>query len=212
MNSNAQTEGGGFGAHADWPLPDPADHLRLQQFYNFEAHLLDERRFHDWLNLFSEDLHYWMPIRRVLPPRQRSMEFTGPDELAQFDETFMELTQRVDKIETGKAWAEEPPSRTRHLITNLLARKEPDGWSVRTAFIAYQSRSEHDSHAFVGERRDRLECADAAPYGLKICRREIRPGPRDRDRPQPKHLLLISLAPFYTDGVHHDPNDRRTDL
>ncbi|MCR1784994.1 aromatic-ring-hydroxylating dioxygenase subunit beta [Nocardioides carbamazepini] len=157
-----------------WPLLDPSAHARLQQFYALEAHLLDERRFRDWLRLFADDLHYWMPIRRVLPPRQRELEFTGPDELAQFDENLAELTQRVEKIETGKAWAEEPPSRTRHLVTNVMAREESEGWSVRTAFIAYQSRSERDSHAFVGERRDQLIRAEGAPCGLLVRRREIR--------------------------------------
>jgi 3-phenylpropionate/cinnamic acid dioxygenase small subunit len=175
MNAPSHVEGGAFVLDpAAWPLLDPAAHARLQQFYALEAHLLDERRFRDWLQLFADDLHYWMPIRRVLPPRQRDMEFTRPDELAQFDESLVELTQRVEKIETGKAWAEEPPSRTRHLVTNLMARQESDGWSVRTAFIAYQSRSERDSHAFVGERRDQLVRAQGAPCGLLVRRREIR--------------------------------------
>lgn len=158
----------------DWGLVDPIDYARLQQFYALESQLLDERRFRDWLQFFAEDIHYWMPLRRVLPPRQRDMEFTSATELAQFDEDLAELTQRVEKIETGKAWAEEPPSRTRHLVTNLMAREEPDGWSVRTAFIAYQSRSERDAHAFVGERRDRLMRRDDAPMGLAIRRREVR--------------------------------------
>jgi biphenyl 2,3-dioxygenase beta subunit len=43
---------------------------QVEQFAYREARLLDERRFHEWLELFAEDIHYWMaqrttPIRRT---------------------------------------------------------------------------------------------------------------------------------------------------
>lgn len=158
----------------DGVLPEPAEQLRVEQFYYLEAQLLDQRRFREWLELFDADLHYWMPLRRTLPPRQRSMEFTELDELAYFDETFADLAQRVDKIETGKAWAEEPPSRTRHLVTNVQLSRVADGWSARSNFIAYQSRSERDDHTFIGERIDELVADAARPLGLAVRRREIR--------------------------------------
>ena len=41
------------------------------------------------------------------------------DELAILDETKETLTARVARLETGMAWAEDPPSRTRHLISNI---------------------------------------------------------------------------------------------
>ena len=38
-------------------------YLSVQQFLFSEARLLDERRFDDWLALFSDDAIYWMPVR-----------------------------------------------------------------------------------------------------------------------------------------------------
>ena len=33
----------------------------VEQFLYREARLLDERRFHEWLTLFTDDVRYWMP-------------------------------------------------------------------------------------------------------------------------------------------------------
>ena len=35
----------------------------VEKFYYKEARLLDEWKFHEWLDLFTEDVHYWMPVR-----------------------------------------------------------------------------------------------------------------------------------------------------
>jgi ethylbenzene dioxygenase beta subunit len=32
----------------------------VEQFLYREARLLDERRFHEWLALFTDDVRYWM--------------------------------------------------------------------------------------------------------------------------------------------------------
>ena len=40
----------------------------VEQFLYHEARLLDERRFHDWIELFTEDVHYWMPTRSSRSP------------------------------------------------------------------------------------------------------------------------------------------------
>ncbi len=41
----------------------------VEQFLYREARLLDERRFHDWLDLFTDDLRYWMPVRTSRYPK-----------------------------------------------------------------------------------------------------------------------------------------------
>jgi 3-phenylpropionate/cinnamic acid dioxygenase small subunit len=33
----------------------------IEKFVNIEALILDDRRFEEWLDLFSDDVHYWMP-------------------------------------------------------------------------------------------------------------------------------------------------------
>ena len=154
-----------------------ADVLReVEQFLYREARLLDERRFGEWLELFTEDVRYWMVGRANRYPRsskaiaildpQRYVEddLGNEDELAILDETKKTLVARVARLGTGMAWAEDPPSRTRHLITNIEV-EEGDGESEVTAysnFIVYRSRAETEQDFYVGARRDLLRRVDGA--------------------------------------------------
>lgn len=146
--------------------------IRIQQFLAYEAELLDDRKFREWLALFSDDTQYWMPIRSSRPPRERHLELGAPGTLASFDETKADLEQRIRKIETGKAWAEEPPSRTRHCLSNVRVRMQDGLYAVRSNMIVFQSRAERDEHWFVGERFDLLE-EDEGPAGFRIRSRKI---------------------------------------
>ena len=103
----------------------------VEQFLYREARLLDERRFHEWLELLTDDIRYWMGSRTnrypksskalaILDPgRYVEDDMTKEDELAILDEDKQTLGQRVARLDTGKAWAEDPPSRSRHMITNI---------------------------------------------------------------------------------------------
>ena len=59
---------------------------------------------------------------------------------------------------TGTAWSEVPPSRTRHLVTNVQVDPgEPDSEvRVRSSFLVYRTQHEHNQDLFVGERDDIL--------------------------------------------------------
>ena len=75
-----------------------------------------------------------------------------------FDEDKRGLTQRVKRLETGRAWAEEPRSRTRHLVTNVRIRPtdRENAFNVTSNFIAYRNRLEVEQDFFVGMREDLL--------------------------------------------------------
>jgi 3-phenylpropionate/cinnamic acid dioxygenase small subunit len=70
------------------------------------------------------------------------------------------------------AWAEDPPSRTRHLLTNIEIERGDAGseLEVRCNFIVYRSRSETEQDFYVGARRDVLRSADGA---WKIARQKL---------------------------------------
>ena len=103
----------------------------MEQFLYREARLLDERRFPEWLELYTEDDRYWMGGRsNRYPKTSKAIAILDPDryaeddptregELAILDETRETLARRVARLDTGMAWAEDPPSRTRHLIANI---------------------------------------------------------------------------------------------
>jgi len=131
--------------------------LDLMQFYIREAWLLDERRLKEWLELFSEDVLYFMPRRKNVPRRESHRELTSLGDLAILEEDKRYLETRVARLDTGMAWAEDPPSRTRHLIGNLEAAPVANGEvEAKTAFLVYRSHLETDHQLLSGCREDVL--------------------------------------------------------
>ncbi|MBS0521538.1 MAG: 3-phenylpropionate/cinnamic acid dioxygenase subunit beta [Proteobacteria bacterium] len=132
-------------------------HYQVEQFLYHEADLLDRRRYREWLELVAEDVHYWMPIRRTVTLREIDREFTRVGDMAYYDDNYSDLRLRVEKLYTGSSWSEDPPSRTRHFVTNVqVTDLEGDLVSVRSAIQLYRSRMEDVSESFCGRREDRL--------------------------------------------------------
>lgn len=156
----------------------------VEQFLYREARLLDERRFHEWLELFTDDVRYWMAgrssryptsskaITAMNPDRRRETEVANGDELAILDETKATLGGRIARLDTGMAWAEDPPSRTRHIIANIEVEPgdAPSELRVHSNFMVYRNRSETEQDFYVGARQDVLRRVDGA---WKIARRKL---------------------------------------
>jgi len=146
----------------------------IEAFLYREAELLDERRYEAWLDLFTDDAHYFMPMRRNVPHDEPEREFTraGTD-VSWFDEGKDTLTRRVRQILTGVHWAEEPPSRTCHLVSNIqvaAAAPAPAEVIVKSRFLVYRNRVETETDVLVGRREDVLRRVNG---GWKIARRRI---------------------------------------
>ncbi|WP_432992516.1 aromatic-ring-hydroxylating dioxygenase subunit beta [Dactylosporangium sp. CA-233914] len=143
----------------------------VEQFYYHEAALLDSHRYEDWVRLFTDDTHYFMPLRRTMTRRQLHLEFTQPGDMAYFDENKQFLEIRARKFATGTSWAEDPPSRTRHLITNVrIAEQSGAELVVHSNFMLYRTRLKEDVDQWVGRREDTLRRTEA---GLAIAKRCI---------------------------------------
>jgi 3-phenylpropionate/cinnamic acid dioxygenase small subunit len=163
-------------------MPDESIIRDVEQFLYREARLLDERRFEEWLHLFTDDVHYWMAARSNRYPRSsKAIAILDPDRYAEqdaaealglFDEDIKTLTARVARLDTGMAWAEDPPSRTRHIITNIEVIPDTTGsdLTVHSNFIVYRSRGEIEQDFYIGARKDRLQLVDGA---WKIARRQM---------------------------------------
>ena len=149
----------------------------IEDFLYREAELLDARRYEEWLDLFTEDARYWMPMRRNVPPDAPDREFTreGAD-VNWFDEGKETLARRVSQLRTGVHWAEEPPSRICHMVSNVqILRASPSGPSpsevaVKCRFLVYRNRVETETDLLVGKREDLLRRVDGR---WKIARRMI---------------------------------------
>ena len=152
---------------------DSALRRQIEDFYYLEAELLDERKLREWFSLLTEDIRYWMPIRHNALERPASVaeELSKPGEGYYFDDDIKSLKIRVERAYSKIAWAEVPPSRTRHLITNVRVKKDDgDEIDVHSNFLVYRTRMDTDKDLFVGTRQDILRRATG---GFKIARRTI---------------------------------------
>lgn len=142
-----------------------------EEFLFYEAELLDSRRLDDWLALLTDDIHYWMPIRRTTTAREVDREFTSAGGMAFFDDDRKTLEMRVQRLAVGRAWAEDPPSRTRHLITNVrVTGIEDNEVTVGCNFKLYRTRLASEEDSWIGRREDLLRRVDGS---LRLARRHI---------------------------------------
>ncbi|MCB9960503.1 MAG: 3-phenylpropionate/cinnamic acid dioxygenase subunit beta [Hyphomonas sp.] len=163
--------GGRFGGCDEVDLAALVLQHEIEQFYYHEAALLDGRLYRDWLNLFTPDVHYFMPIRRTKTTKDLDKEFTQPGDMALFDDDHFLLSARVRKLETGYSWAEDPPSRQRHLVTNVrILGQAEDEIDVESGFHFYRTRLHSEEDTWIGHRKDVLRRVEGE---LKIARRAI---------------------------------------
>ena len=148
----------------------------IEDFFYAEADLLDEREYEQWLELLTEDLVYWMPMRRNVAYRDRDKDITAEDDLAWVHDDKETLIKRVKQIQTGIHWADEPISRISHVITNIRFAEpitslgEGAKAVTKCRFIVYRNRVEDETDLLVGRREDTLVRLNGA---LKISRRKI---------------------------------------
>jgi 3-phenylpropionate/cinnamic acid dioxygenase small subunit len=144
----------------------------VQDFLYREAELLDERRYEEWLELFTDDARYFMPMRRNVPHDEPEREFTREGlDVNWFDEGKDTLARRVQQIRTGIHWAEEPPSRICHMVSNVqVLHASPTEIGVKSRFLVYRNRVETETDVLVGKREDLLRRANGS---FRIARRKI---------------------------------------
>ncbi len=149
----------------------------IEDFLYQEAELLDERHFEDWLSLLTDDIRYFMPMRRNVKFGELDREFTreGQD-ISWFDEGKDTLTRRVNQILTGIHWAEEPLSRICHIVSNVQVLEatptvsEPEEVKIKSRIMIYRNRVETETDFLVGKREDVLRKVDGQ---WKVAQRKI---------------------------------------
>ncbi len=152
------------------------EHLLLThevtEFLYAEAELLDERHFDEWLDLFTEDAQYWMPMRQNVQFGEQHRENSSNTQgISWFDEGKVTLKSRVDQIKTGQHWAEEPLSRVCHMVSNVqIIDETPPEITVKSRMLVYRNRLQDETDFFVGKRQDVLRKVDGQ---WKIAKRKI---------------------------------------
>lgn len=117
----------------------------VRQFLFKEADLLDEGLLRDWLQLLTEDVTYTMPLRVT---REKAAGAGFVPSMAHLHEDRYTLEMRVRRLETEYAWAEDPPSRTRHFVTNIQVfdADRPDEVRVKSNVLVYRTRGDSPTY------------------------------------------------------------------
>jgi PAH dioxygenase small subunit len=141
----------------------------VNQFYAHEASLLDHQRMDEWLALLDDEIIYRAPVR-VTRRRGEPTE----TEMLLFDENRRSLGLRVRRLSTDVAWSEDPPSRTRRMVSNVMVRPGVDSstWDATSGLLVYRNRADHWQHDLISaERTDQLVVL--ADGSLRIRQRTI---------------------------------------
>ncbi len=108
-------------AHLDHQ-PDSADHppIRPVELFLFhEASLIDQRRFEAWLQLFTDDPLYWLPIE------ENQNSGAGTVSIVYDDRRLLET--RVRRLRHPRTHAQVPLSHTCHFVTNIAIERVDRG-------------------------------------------------------------------------------------
>jgi 3-phenylpropionate/cinnamic acid dioxygenase small subunit len=131
----------------------------LARFVLREARLLDEKRFDEWYELFTDDAHYWVP----LAPGQ-----TDPlthNSLAYEDKLLLKL--RIERLKLPSAYAQKPASRCHHVMQTPELEKSDAArgeYVLRTPFIYTEARGD-ESQRYAATAWHTLV---SSPQGLRI--------------------------------------------
>lgn len=145
---------------SEWSAERAALTAELADFLYHEADLVDTRRFDEWLELFSPDYRYAVPIRmNVLGRDAATAENSEPGrDICWFDEGRETLELRIRQLKTEEHWAEEPLSRVSHLISNVrvVGGDPTSGVVVSSRVVVARNRVEDSTDLLIGQRRDGL--------------------------------------------------------
>jgi 3-phenylpropionate/cinnamic acid dioxygenase small subunit len=84
----------------------------VESFLIHEVRLLDERRFEEWRDLFTDHGYYWVPLK----PDQSSPD--GEASLFYDDKRIMDT--RFERLRHPNIHSQSPPHRTCHIVGNVV--------------------------------------------------------------------------------------------
>jgi benzoate/toluate 1,2-dioxygenase beta subunit len=141
------------------PAGAGVDRAPIEQFLIHEARLLDARRFREWMELFAEDGIYWVPA----VPNQESPF----DQASLFYDDRDLMRTRVERLEHPRIHVQTPPSRTAHLVGNVLVEEadEAKGEYVVGSTVIMVEYRDDAQRVFAGQQRHWLR-RDGASFRI----------------------------------------------
>ncbi|HEY5608636.1 MAG TPA: aromatic-ring-hydroxylating dioxygenase subunit beta [Alphaproteobacteria bacterium] len=139
----------------------------VEQFLYSQAEILDDRRWDDWLALFTPDGRYWMPVT------QDQKEWDGVPNIFNEDIHIMEM--RARRVVHPRAHSQKPPMRLSHVVSNVVVEKDdPRTGEVvtRAKFYAAEFRRDNVRH-FAGSYRHTLKRDGNGGFKIKLQRVDL---------------------------------------
>lgn len=136
--------------------------LRVEDLLYLEADLLDRWQLDDWLALYTEDAHYYVP------PNDVDGDTAEPEtSLFYIMDDAVRMKERVIRLSKIGAHSEHPHSKVRHLVSNTRVRREGDTIHARSSFAIWRNK-DVTSDVFVGHYLHEIVEVDGA---LKIAKK-----------------------------------------
>ncbi len=141
----------------------------IHEFITVEGHLLDERRFEEWLDLYANDVEYWVPS---WDENGCLVDNPETDVSLIYYSRRAGLEDRIFRLGTERSSASFPLPRTTHLATNVLIMDRVDkDISVKSNWATYSYR-DNVTHVYHGCSQYVLR-QDASELGWKIKKKKI---------------------------------------
>ncbi|MDZ4737005.1 MAG: aromatic-ring-hydroxylating dioxygenase subunit beta [Rhodospirillaceae bacterium] len=128
-----------------------SDRETLERIVFLEGELLDEKRFEEWLDLYTEDAIYWVPAT----PGQKSPE----NHVSLFYDDKQTMLARVTRLRHPEIHAQLPASRTCRIITNVAveaAAGSAASLDVTSSHMIVEYRPGWEQRIFAGRCRHTL--------------------------------------------------------
>jgi 3-phenylpropionate/cinnamic acid dioxygenase small subunit len=128
----------------------------LADFVYREARLLDEKRFDEWYELFTEGAHYWMPLTRDQPNGETCTSLFYEDKLL--------LKVRIERLRHPNAFSQQQPSFCQHVLQQpSLEASDPEAslYVTRTPFMYFETQLDRQL-ILAGVTHHHLICVNGA--------------------------------------------------
>jgi len=123
----------------------------VEDFLYAEALMLDEKRYADWVELFSEDAIYWVPAN--------NFDNDPSQHVSLIYDNHSRLKERLARMQHPYFWSQDPPSRTSRLIGNIRVL-ETDGEEVLVESRFQMMEIRRQTRHFAGTCHHRLVGAE----------------------------------------------------
>ncbi len=139
------------------------DRGAIENFLYREARFADESRYNEWLGLWTEDLVYWVPVN--------SDDYDPRHHLSIIYDNRERLQDRIDRLNSNAAWAQQPRSRMRRIVSNVeIEPAAADGdITVYSNFVLGELRRNRETSYYAGQ----VHRLRQTPDGLKMSYKKI---------------------------------------